>query len=138
MCEPTTADSSNLRDSGPDVSEVTKTSCESTTEKSVDIRTIRMRIGRTRRRMDRRVNNVEAQGRRLTSWKTYLAQFPISGLGIAFGFGLALTAGLSGRRLLRWAGMRIFRQSVGGFSRGLVDELSQIWADSRPTKEGRQ
>ena len=138
MCESTTVDSSNLSDSGPDLSKAAKTFCESVTEKPVDIRTIRLRIGRTRRRLDRRVNNVEAQGRRLTSWKTYLTQFSGSGLGIAFGFGLALAAGLSGRRLLRWAGMRVFRQSVGGFSRGLADELSRIWADSRPSEGDRR
>ncbi|NLE38149.1 MAG: hypothetical protein GX621_09020 [Pirellulaceae bacterium] len=93
-------------------------------------RDLRLRIGRTRRRIDARLRAAADEGRRLASWRTYVARYTGSSLAVAFGAGLALAAGLSGTRLLRWIALRSIRQGMHGVGKGLVDELSRAWRES--------
>ena len=62
-------------------------------------RDLRLRIGRLRRRIDARIRAAENETRRLTSWRTYVKNYPVSAILGALGVGLALSAGLSARRL---------------------------------------
>lgn len=96
-------------------------------------RLLRLRIGRLRRRIDRRVRATADEGRRLTSWRTYIAQYTGSSIAVAFGIGLALAAGLSGPWLLRRVALRSIRQGMRGVGRGLVGELARVWSDADRT-----
>ena len=95
-------------------------------------RDLRLRIGRLRRRIDTRLRATADEGRRLTSWRTYVARYTSSSIAVAFGTGLALAAGLSGTRLLRWFALRSIRQGMRGVGQGLVSELSGLWRESTP------
>ncbi|HBO42613.1 MAG TPA: hypothetical protein DD670_01490 [Planctomycetaceae bacterium] len=93
-------------------------------------RDLRLRIGRTRRRIDARTRAATDEGRRLASWRTYVARYTGSSMAVAFGVGLALAAGLSGTRLLRWIALRSIRQGMRGVGGALVGELSRFWRES--------
>ncbi len=102
-------------------------------------RRLRRRIARLRRRIDRRVLATRHQTRRLGSWKTYVTSFPGSTMIGAFGVGLALSAGLGGRRLSRRIGWRLVRRAVDWAAVDWASErfwrdLAGIWADSTPEK----
>ncbi len=97
-----------------------------------EIRRLRLRIGRLRRRIDGGVRSTGREARRLASWRTYVTGRPGSSLLGAFGVGLALSAGLSARSLLRWFGLRLARRAAEGTSRQFWRELQRIWADSTP------
>ena len=62
-------------------------------------RVLRLRIARLRRRLDGRVHGLASQGRRLTSWRTYVARFPGYAALAAVGLGLAVSVGLRPPRL---------------------------------------
>lgn len=94
-------------------------------------RELRLRIGRLRRRIDRRVRSVQQEGRRLLSWRTYVRRYPGQAVLAAFALGLAASEGVRGgwsrvlgRRLL-WAAVHRGLRRVG-------QDLEQVWADSEP------
>lgn len=89
------------------------------------IRDIRFQIGRLRRQVDRRLNRTRREGRRLTSWRTYATTFPGSVFTTAFGAGLALALGLSGKRLFRVVGMYLVRRGMKGVGAGMKKELEK-------------
>ena len=94
-------------------------------------RELRLRIGRLRRRIDRRVRSLEREGLRLVSWRTYVRQYPAQAVLAAMGLGLAASAGLSGgwSRLL---GVHLTRRAVDRAVARVWVELEQIWAESKP------
>ncbi|MGD9127368.1 MAG: hypothetical protein PVH19_08315 [Planctomycetia bacterium] len=102
------------------------------------IRDIRFQIGRLRRRVDRRLNQARRDGRRLTSWRTYATTFPGSVFTTAFGAGLALALGLSGKRIFRVVGMRIFRRGMKGIGDGVKKEIEKevvrFWEERKNKK----
>jgi len=100
-------------------------------------RRLRLRIGRLRRRVDGRLRAAADEGRRLVSWRTYIARYTGSSLAVAFGAGLALAAGLSGPRLLHRVALRSIRHGARGIGRSLVGELHNIWAESSRAKSGK-
>lgn len=89
------------------------------------IRDIRFKIGRLRRQIDQRLNRTRREGRRLTSWRTYAATFPGSVVTTAFGAGLALALGLSGKRIFRVVGMFLVRRGMKGVGKGVKKELEK-------------
>jgi hypothetical protein len=92
-----------------------------------EARQLRLRIGRLRRRVDRRLRAADDERRRLTSWRTYAVRYPGSAVAVAFGVGLALALGLSGRRWLRWIAMGTMQQGLRGVGKGVADELLKAW-----------
>ena len=92
------------------------------------------RIGRLRRRIDARIRASQREARRLASWRTYVRRSPGNAVLGALGVGLALSAGLSARRLSRWLGMRLIRHAADHAWGQVRRELRQIWADSTPGK----
>lgn len=94
-------------------------------EDQKEIREIRFQVGRLRRRIDRRLNHTRREGRRLTSWRTYAATFPGSVLTTAFGAGLAIALGLSGKRLFRVLGVYFMRRGMKGVGAGVKKELQK-------------
>lgn len=97
-------------------------------------REIRLRIGRLRRRIDRRVRSTQKEARRLVSWRTYVQSAPGNAILGALGVGLALSAGLSMRRLSGWLGLRMVRRALDRGSRLFWQEIAEVWTDSTPTK----
>ncbi|MBN1911411.1 MAG: hypothetical protein JW818_16835 [Pirellulales bacterium] len=97
-------------------------------------RAIRQRIGRLRRRLDHRAFRLRDEGRRLASWRTYVTRYTTGATAAAFGLGLALAAGLSGRRLLRWTALRLMRQGFREVGHGVWGEVVRMWRDSAPDR----
>jgi len=97
-------------------------------------RDLRRRIARLRRRIDGRMRRVERQGRRAVSWRTYVRAYPGSAATAAFGLGLALSAGLSARSILRRLGMRLLGRATDRVGRECWREVERIWAESAPGK----
>jgi len=95
-------------------------------------RELRLRIGRLRRRIDGRLHAGRREGERLLSWRTYVTRYPAGAILFALGAGLAFSAGLSQRRMVRWMGLRMMRQSGRSFLRHLSQECVRIWAESEP------
>jgi hypothetical protein len=95
-------------------------------------RELRLRIGRLRRRIDRRIRRAGREAERLVSWRTYVRSYPGYAVTAALGVGLAASAGLSPRRLWRWLGLKLLRRSAEGVFGRFWQELRQVWADSAP------
>jgi hypothetical protein len=95
-------------------------------------RELRLRIGRCRRRIDRRLRATEDRGRSLLSWRTYVARYPAWALAAAVGVGLTASAGLRPARIARWLGLSLVRQALGGIGQQFRVDLHQLWTDSTP------
>jgi hypothetical protein len=95
-------------------------------------RDLRLRIGRLRRQIDGRVHAARDEARGLVSWRSYVRSYPGYAVAAALGLGLAVSAGLSARRLWRWIGLRLLRRATAGAAGRFFEELKQIWADSTP------
>jgi hypothetical protein len=99
--------------------------------RSVELaRRLRLAIGRNRRHIDGRVREGVAEVGRLRSWTTYARWLPGSAMAGAFGLGLALSAGLAGKRMTRWLGMRLMRGAWSHLKGSLMDELVRLWRRS--------
>ena len=95
-----------------------------------DVRELRLRIGRLRRRIDGRVRLLERGTRRLLSWRTLVERYPgWAALG-ALGAGLSVSAALRGGRLLRWLGSRLVRHSADQIVQRLWQEAHRLWTAS--------
>lgn len=99
-------------------------------------REIRLRIGRLRRQIDRRVRSTQKEARRLVSWQTVIRGAPGNAILGALGVGLALSAGLSMRWLSGWLGLRMIRRAVDRGSRLFWQEIAEVWSNSIPAKTG--
>jgi len=98
-------------------------------------RRLRLEMARLRRRVDRRTRSAGTRGRELLHWRTYARRYPGNVLLGAFGLGLALSAGLRGRGLSRWLGLRLVRRGLRETERRLGRELARIWAKPPPTAD---
>ncbi|MGA2060874.1 MAG: hypothetical protein ABSG67_10365 [Thermoguttaceae bacterium] len=93
-------------------------------------RELHMRIGRMRRRIDKRMHAVGQQGRRLASWREYVSRYPSYALLAAFGVGLAASGGTWRARLLRRLGSQAVRHTAQRAGRHLWQEIQRIWTES--------
>ena len=94
-------------------------------------RELRLRIGRSRRRIDRRLRASRDHTHELLSWRTYVVRYPACALAAALGAGLAASAGFRPSRICRRLGLSLVRHAIGGVRQGLWTELRQIWTDSQ-------
>jgi len=92
-------------------------------------RELRLRIARLRRRIDRRVRAVAAEGRRLASYRTYVRRHPGRAVLAALGIGVAAGLAVPGRRWPRHLGLRLLRRSAEKLVADLGVELGGLWAD---------
>ena len=90
-------------------------------------RELRLRIGRSRRRIDGRLRAIENSGRALVSWRTYVVRYPGWALAAALGAGMAASAAFRPAKMTRWIGMRLVRQALGGVQQQLWVELRRMW-----------
>lgn len=95
-----------------------------------ELKELRVRIGRSRLRLDRHLRAAAGETQRLTSWKTYVRSFPGSAVTAALGLGLALSGGMKAKSIARWLGGRLMRQAWGSMRSGILAELHAIWVES--------
>ena len=95
-------------------------------------RLLRLKIARLRRRIDGRVHGLEGQGRRLTSWKTYVSRYPGYAVLAALGLGLTASAGLGRGGWTRMLGLQLTRRAARNILQGLFAELGTIWSEAAP------
>jgi len=97
-------------------------------------RELRLRIGRSRRRMDRRLRGTRDRAKELLSWRTYVIRYPGWAMATALGAGWAASAGLKPAALSRWLGLALVRHGLGGIQQRLWADLQRVWTDSTPKK----
>ena len=97
-------------------------------------RELRLRIGRSRRRINGRLRGIQDRTRQLVSWRTYVVRYPAWSVAAALGAGMAVSAGLRSGRISRWLGLALIRRASGGFQRQLWAELRRVWTDSTPER----
>jgi hypothetical protein len=97
-------------------------------------RELRLRIGRSRRRIDRRLRGARDRAGQLLSWRTYVVRYPAWSLAAALGAGLAASAGLKPGRVSRWLGLSLMRHALGGLQRHFRADLRNTWTDSTPDR----
>jgi hypothetical protein len=93
-------------------------------------RELRLRIGRSRRRIDDRLRSTQNCAGQLVSWRTYVVRYPAWALAAALGAGLAASSGLRRGRISRWLGLALVRHAMGGFQQHAWAELRRFWSDS--------
>jgi hypothetical protein len=93
-------------------------------------RELRLRVGRSRRRIDARLRASRDSTRQLLSWRTYVVRYPAWALAAAVGAGLAASAGLKPARMSRWLGLSLVRHALGGVRQQLWAELARVWSES--------
>jgi hypothetical protein len=94
------------------------------------IRQLRLRIGRLRRGIDRRVRAVQREGGRLTSWRTYVERYPGQAVLAALGLGLAVSSGMRRVRWTRLIGWHLVRRSLHAVVSLLREEWRKVWVAS--------
>ena len=95
-------------------------------------RELHIRIGRSRRRVDRRLHAVGGSVGRLTDWRTYAARYPGWFLAAGFGVGMAASAAFRSAPITRWLSRSLIARATAGLRRGLVAELARLWRESDP------
>jgi hypothetical protein len=94
--------------------------------------TLRARIARLRRRIDRQASRAVDQTARWLGWRTYVSQFPGRSLVAAAGAGFALATVL---RNVRWPGQfgaRLYELAMEGAWRQIWDLVRQVSVDGSP------
>lgn len=97
-------------------------------------RALRLRIGRLRRRVDRRLRAVEREGRLAVSWHAWGRWFPGWAVVAAAGVGLAATA-LRRERWMQAIGHRLARYFGGQAFAAALAEFRNLWTASAPKKD---
>jgi hypothetical protein len=93
-------------------------------------RELHLRIGRSRRRIDRRLRGTKDNARRLLSWRTYAARYPGWALAAALGAGMTASSLFRPGRIARWLGGSLLTHAFGGFQQQLWNELQRVWTAS--------
>jgi len=98
-------------------------------------RAIRLRIGRMRRRVDRRLRAIGREGRQAVSWRTWVRRFPGQAVVAAVGMGLAASAALRSGRWIRVLGLSLARHAGDQMLAAVLGEFRDLWAASVPKKD---
>jgi hypothetical protein len=93
-------------------------------------RELHLRIGRSRRRIDRRLRATGDCSRGLLSWRTYVVRYPGWALAAALGAGMAASTAFRPAIVSRWLGAALVRRALSGFQQQLVSDLQRMWNDS--------
>jgi len=94
-------------------------------------RAIRLQIGRSRRRIDRRLRSLEREGRRMVSWRIWAKHMPTQSVVAALGAGLAALARLPKRRL-RALGVQLRRRVRSQTLDAVLRDLRRLWMQPTP------
>jgi hypothetical protein len=90
-------------------------------------RELRLQIARQRRRIDARLRAVGRRRRQLVSWRSVVRRYPGYATMVAAGAGLAFSAGVVRRRLIRWLGRRLFGAALDRLLRHFCREARRAW-----------
>jgi len=104
-------------------------------DNSAEKRVVRLRIGRMRRRVDRRLRAIEREGRQAASWRTWVRRFPGQAVLAAVGIGLAASATLHPERWMRMVGDSLARRAGDQILTAVLSELRDLWTASAPKKD---
>jgi hypothetical protein len=97
-------------------------------------RELRLRIGRSRRRLDGRLRAARDDAWELISWRTYVVRYPAAALAAAMGAGLAASSALKPGLVARWLGLSLVRHGLGDFQQRLWTDLRNVWTQSTPDR----
>lgn len=103
-------------------------------ERDAEKRKVRAAIGRSRRRIDRRLRATNEAAVSLASWKTYVRRWPGLALAAGLGAGWIVAAGLRPRFLVGLLGARFMREMSTRATNLLTGELKSFWADAAPQR----
>ncbi len=92
---------------------------------------LRADIARQRRGIDRDVRKLASEGKRLTSWKTYVARFPAQAVLAMFGIGLIAGAGWRSTSWRRQAGRWLFNAGMTSAKAITWSDLVALWTSVR-------
>jgi hypothetical protein len=98
-------------------------------------RELHLRIARSRRRIDQRLRAAHNEGRRLLSWRTYVARYPLWAVTAALGAGMTASTLLRPARITRWLGRSLVQQAFGGFQQQIWNQLQRTWTESSPNNK---
>jgi hypothetical protein len=101
-------------------------------------RELRLRIGRSRRRLDARLRASRHGIGQLLSWRTYVVRYPAWALTAALGASMAASAGLKPARLSRRLGLLLVRHTCGKLGQELWAELWRAGSDVISNKADRR
>ncbi len=90
-------------------------------------REIRLKIGRTRRRIDARLRATAVEGRKLATWRTYVRRYPAAAVLGAFGLGMSGASLFRPQKMLKNAGSSILRASADRVIGLVWQELKRYW-----------
>ncbi len=90
-------------------------------------RELHLRIGRSRRMIDRRLHAAGGHARQLLSWRRHVARHPGWALTAALGGGMAASTLLRPARLSRWLGRSLLDHALAGLRQKIWDDVKGIW-----------
>ena len=89
---------------------------------------LQVEIARQRRGIDRDLKKLAGEGKRLTSWKTYVARFPAQMLAAMFGVGLIAGSGWRNTSWRKQAGQWLFNAGLAGAKAITWSDLLALWS----------
>jgi len=95
-------------------------------------RELRLRIGRSRRRINGQLRATRDRAAKLLCWRTYVIRYPAWALAAAMGAGLAASAGFKPARMSRWLGLSLVRHAMGGFQQHVRPNCGGFGPTPRP------
>ncbi|MFZ1934789.1 MAG: hypothetical protein WCB27_22820 [Thermoguttaceae bacterium] len=98
-------------------------------------RELRLRIGRSRRRIDGRFRATRDEARQLICWRTYVARYPLWAMAAALGAGMSASSLPRPGRVAHWLRHSLMQQAFGGFQQQIWNELRRTWTESTRNKE---
>jgi hypothetical protein len=98
-------------------------------------RELHLRIGRSRRRIDRRLHGTRDSAQQLLSWRTYVVRHPGWALLAALGAGMSASSLLRPKRMAGWLGSALVHQAFSGLRQQVWSELRRTWSESTLDKK---
>ena len=98
-------------------------------------RELHLRIGRSRRAVERRLHATSRHAGELLSWRRYVARYPGLVLMAALGGGMAVSTMFRPARVSRWLGRALVDRALAGVGQRVWDDVAAIWRDQRKKHE---
>jgi hypothetical protein len=99
-------------------------------------RDLHFRIARSRRRIERRLQETNSRARELMSWRTYVVRHPGWALLTALGGGMAASTLLRPKRISGWLGRSLLSYATGGLQQRVWTELLRILTSRSTLSDG--
>ena len=93
-------------------------------------RELRLRIARSRRRIDARLRASRAEAGELLSWRTYVTRYPLPFLAGALGAGILAAVSFRPGRIAGWLGRAVMRGAGQHLWQRFQADVAACWAAS--------